>query len=888
MTIKTLTGHYTGGYTLSPAYTGVHVSYNASVAGYHPVLSGDGGAGLTLTFAASLYNAGVIVGGAGSAALSFGRHNLGAGQGGAGASVAAGGAVSNVLGYFYGGAGGAGNARFGGAAGGAGILAGSGVSVFNFHSGVSRRAVIAGGAGGDALALYAYDGGAGGDGVDLAGGSIINQAAGIVGGRGGAGGTGLHKGGDGGDGVVLSASGSITNAGFIISAGAVIKGGGGGDAGGQGGRGGTGVVFQAGGTVTNAQEIDGGNGGHGSIGGAGATGLILGADGVVNNDLGHIRGGQGGSATVTCGDGGAGVVLIAGGTVNNSGYILGGYGGVGFPNPGASGTGGDGIVLLAGGTVINTGTVQGGSAFYYKQPTAMEGKGISLAAGGVIVNGGTSNATALIYGVTGVYAGPGGGATVTNFGVIGGQDFNGVAGLAIDFRSASDRLIAEAGSTFLKQVHGGGGTLELATGAGTVTGLGATATVSGAEAMTFSGFGAYAFDTGTTWTLAGTNSIGAGQSLSLAAGATILDNSSLVSTGTVVLAGSIGGSGILTVSGGSVDLAAGAAITVGQWALTGGLATVEQSLTFSGGFSQGAAATMTIALSDTLTLAGTSSLAGIVNGAGSLAASAAAVNGLTVGGTATLIDTGTVTQTGGVTIGDASSAIATLSIGAGATWTINGAVGIARGAASGSRLQVAGTLIKSGASGVSVVGLAAFDTGLIEVAGGTLDFQQAITGTGALRIDAGAILEVDSSLAKNVSLAFNGAATLALKNPTKFAATIGGFAIGDTIDLLKIAATGASINAKDQLVIVNGATTVATLKLSGVYSKAKFAISSDGHGGTRVTLLTLASSPPSASTPHAFAAAMAGLGGGDSGSAGISPTPAANLNAIRLLAPGVH
>ena len=669
MTIKTLTGHYTGGYTLSPAYTGVHVSYNASVAGYHPVLSGDGGAGLTLTFAASLYNAGVIVGGAGSAALSFGRHNLAAGQGGAGASVAAGGAVSNVLGYFYGGAGGAGNARFGGAAGGAGILAGSGVSVFNFHSGVSRRAVIAGGAGGDALALYAYDGGAGGDGVDLAGGSIINQAAVIVGGRGGAGGTGLHKGGDGGDGVVLSASGSITNAGFIISAGAVIKGGGGGDAGGQAGRGGTGVVFQAGGTVTNAQEIDGGNGGHGSIGGAGATGLILGADGVVNNDLGHIRGGQ---------------------------------------------------------------------------------------------------------------------------------------------------------------------------------------------------------------------------SLSLAAGATILDNSSLVSTGTVVLAGSIGGSGILTVSGGSVDLAAGAAITVGQWALTGGLATVEQSLTFSGGFSQGAAATMTIALSDTLTLAGTSSLAGIVNGAGSLAASAAAVNGLTVGGTATLIDTGTVTQTGGVTIGDASSAIATLSIGAGATWTINGAVGIARGAASGSRLQVAGTLIKSGASGVSVVGLAAFDTGLIEVAGGTLDFQQAITGTGALRIDAGAILEVDSSLAKNVSLAFNGAATLALKNPTKFAATIGGFAIGDTIDLLKIAATGASINAKDQLVIVNGATTVATLKLSGVYSKAKFAISSDGHGGTRVTLLTLASSPPSASTPHAFAAAMAGLGGGDSGSAGISPAPAANLNAMRLLAPGVH
>ena len=70
---------------------------------------------------------------------------------------------------------------------------------------------------------------------------------------------------------------------------------------------------------------------------------------------------------------------------------------------------------------------------------------------------------------------------------------------------------------------------------------------------------------------------------------------------------------------------------------------------------------------------------------------------------------------------------------------------------------------------------------------------------------------------------FNGpAATLALKIPNAFLATIGGLAAGDTIDLLTLPATGASANGSDQLV------------LSGNDIGATFTTKADGHGGANV------------------------------------------------------
>lgn len=115
-----------------------------------------------------------------------------------------------------------------------------------------------------------------------------------------------------------------------------------------------------------------------------------------------------------------------------------------------------------------------------------------------------------------------------------------------------------------------------------------------------------------------------------------------------------------------------------------------------------------------------------------------------------------------------------MSIGKGATWSLDGDVGIARGKAKTSIITNSGTLIKSSGTGTSVVGLAITDTGLIEAASGTLDFTGAVKGKGSMKIDAGATLELDSTGASTLTATFAGAGVLALKKAAKFASTIAG------------------------------------------------------------------------------------------------------------------
>ena len=76
--------------------------------------------------------------------------------------------------------------------------------------------------------------------------------------------------------------------------------------------------------------------------------------------------------------------------------------------------------------------------------------------------------------------------------------------------------------------------------------------------------------------------------------------------------------------------------------------------------------------------------------------------------------------------------------------------------------------------------------------------------------------------------------------------------------------TGANVNGDDQLVIVNGATTVAAPQLVGSYAGATFSVGSDGKGGTDMTFAGEASAPTTtmimqAPSPHVMAAAMAGM-----------------------------
>jgi fibronectin-binding autotransporter adhesin len=686
-------------------------------------------------------------------------------------------------------------------------------------------------------------------------------------------------GGAGGLGVAVAATGAVANGG-TLRGGAGGSGGFGYHYGGGGGAGANAANLASGGILTNTGTVGGGAGGVGGaayydspgLGGSGGVGVALAGAGTVTNTGGAISGGAGGvggGATAAYHDssaggaGGAGVTLAGLATLTNTGGTIaggaGGKGGSGYTNGGNGGAGGVGILATAGATISNTGAILGGAggaggtasgSRYHGGVAGAAADGIVLTAGGTVINGSKTVTTALISGLVGVYAGPTGAAKVTNFGTIAGT-----GGVSVQFKSASDRLIVESGSTWVGSVQGGGGTLELAKASGTITGLGGAGTISGAEAMTFSGFGSYQLDAKGSWTLSGTNA--------LTAGATLIDAAALTNTGALTIAGTVSGSGTLTFAGGTEAIDAGAKITVSHWSLTGGTASLNESLTYAGAFSESAGATVTVGAGDRFTLSKAATLGGAVNGAGTVSMASATLSGLTIGGTTILSVTGTATQTGAVTIGDATASAATLSIAKGATYTIGGAFGMARGTAATSSLKVIGTLTGSAGTGVSVIGVKVADTGSMVAATGTLDFTAALTGTGTMTVDAGATLEADLTAASTLTASFAGAsAVLALKDPSKFAATIAGFAAGETIELLGKKATSAVLTGSD-LVITNGAITVATLKLTGNYTGDSFlATYNKASGNTAITVTAAAHvTPPAPVTPpHAFIAAMAGLG----------------------------
>lgn len=336
----------------------------------------------------------------------------------------------------------------------------------------------------------------------------------------------------------------------------------------------------------------------------------------------------------------------------------------------------------------------------------------------------------------------------------------------------------------------------------------------------------------------------------------------------------------LSFAGGTSALNSGTVVAVPEWSLSGGaVVNLNESLQFSGAFSQtDIGTTLNVATGDTLTLKGAATLTGTVGGAGTVKLSTATIADLTVTGTATLSDVGVIDQAGIVTLGGAGGGAVTLTIGTGAIYGIDDNWDIARGASLGSSIDNGGLLIKSGGTGTSVVGVRIADTGSIEAASGTLDLTQAITGGGTLRVDAGATLEVGFSAGATLGMSFNGGnATLALGNPSKFAATIRGFAATDTIELLARKATAATLEAGDMLVITNGSKTVATLQLAGNFAGDIFHVTSDGAGGTKVTVTTTGAaggSPngaaalppdPASGFSHRFIAAMAGVGAGGGG-----------------------
>ena len=419
------------------------------------------------------------------------------------------------------------------------------------------------------------------------------------------------------------------------------------------------------------------------------------------------------------------------------------------------------------------------------------------------------------------------------------------------------------------------------TGTLSVTGGVTSVRVGAALGVAHLSLAAGSFELATNLTYAGV--LGEVKGASLLLGANTL---TLTGAGTS-FAGAIGGvGGRLLLGGGSQSFTTGAAVGISNWAIQGGAAAaIDERLTYNGTFSL-SGATLATGAGDTLSLVGpaTFGAGSEIDGTGLFSLYKATLAGLTIGGSATVSLVGTATQSGAVTIGDATSSAAIVSIGKAGVWRLDGDVGIARGTAAGSRLNDAGTLIKSAGTATSVVAVSVTDNGLVEAASGVLDLSLALFGDGRLAIEAGATLELDGAAANTLTLAFDGAgAKLALGDAAVFHVAMSGFAVGDSIDLLKVAATKATLGAGDRLVITDGGKTVAVLQLSGTYTGDTFSVTSDGHAGSNITLTTPGPQGPAVRAVGAFAQQMSALA---SPAGQASPAPVFQTIPGPLVSPG--
>ena len=171
----------------------------------------------------------------------------------------------------------------------------------------------------------------------------------------------------------------------------------------------------------------------------------------------------------------------------------------------------------------------------------------------------------------------------------------------------------------------------------------------------------------------------------------------------------------------------------------------------------------------------------------------------------------------------------------GDTLTLNDATTISGGA-----LTVdAGALVKTSGD-VTLTNTSVTNDGKIEVTDGILKITGSVGdsvpgGSGSIQIDNGAVLDLNASDTQNVAFAGDGGKLQI--DASSFGGSISGLTGGDEIDLSTIGygpnTTGTYSNGI--LTITDGIHSI-SMTLTGDYSNAHFAGSSDGNGGTLITL----------------------------------------------------
>jgi hypothetical protein len=263
------------------------------------------------------------------------------------------------------------------------------------------------------------------------------------------------------------------------------------------------------------------------------------------------------------------------------------------------------------------------------------------------------------------------------------------------------------------------------------------------------------------------------------------DNGALVNTGTIA--------GARLIINGQATFNTGSKLTVGEIDLdnTAGL-TLGASLAYAGVFNDITDGSTTLNLgASTLTLSGEDTFQGnygnaIVTGTGTLALTGdvqVESGGFIVGGKATLNDTGTVTASGGLQVGDSSAKAATAVIGKGGVWDLTSdSAGVGRGASAASQLINNGLFEKTAGTGTSIVSADFVNNGTITVTSGTIEFLVGdLTGSGTIN----GVITHDSSGDTFVSAS---GATPAVQRLVQAAASLGSGAAISTAPALGQAA----------------------------------------------------------------------------------------------------
>ncbi len=248
------------------------------------------------------------------------------------------------------------------------------------------------------------------------------------------------------------------------------------------------------------------------------------------------------------------------------------------------------VTLVNGSAADTTATIEGGTIGVFLVAGTVSNFGVIGGVqmrGGVVTNGSATDQTALMEGFYGVQLSIGPNSSVTNFGTMVGT-----SGTAVSFGEATDTLVVEAGCAFTGQVLGGGGTLDLDSGTGKLSGnlAGGAVTVSGSMASTaFQQFNTLVIGSAASFATTGAVTIAAGQSvigaglLTLGAGKTGLTSDGVIEAqgGTVVVNGTVTGSGHALIAAGLLDFTG--AITQNVSFLSGvGTLELGKSRTYTG------------------------------------------------------------------------------------------------------------------------------------------------------------------------------------------------------------------------------------------------------------------------------------------------------------------